>query len=285
MTKIAQEKHGYIPDTKERAMRAISRFLIRLLKLDGISRFSNVFIQMLDPVSEVRWMGYKSFRFRTGHGRLWWRAVTFHTEEPMMIGWIKTFNNNDIFLDIGANVGTYTIPGAYMSKLTYACELDPINIGILKENIHLNILHDKVVILPFPANEKCRVTNVYYRDFSKGDALQSMDRESPINTIEGEGKHIAQQLSFPLDKIFSNFSLTAPSKVKIDVDGNEMTVFRGAKKVILQAEEIYFEDCGSQDCKDIIEELVANGFIVANQEIPATSKGSRNILFEKVFLD
>jgi len=56
-----------------------------------------------------------------------------------------------------------------------------------------------------------------------------MDVTSPLNTIQGVGKHIVQQLSFPLDKIFIDFSLVSPTKIKINVVGNEKVVFIGAK--------------------------------------------------------
>jgi len=274
-------KHGYVPDFIERTYRIFARFMIFLLRLKGESRYSNIFIQLLNPVFKVKWDMSKSLWFRTGHGRLLWRARTFFSEEPMMIDWIKKFTQNDVFLDIGANVGMYTIPGAYMAGIAYACELDPINIGILKENIHLNGLHNKIIILPFAAGESSKIVRVYYRDFSKGDALQSIERETVLNTFEGEGKHISLQLSFSIDKIFQDFELQQPTRIKIDVDGNEMVVFRGGAKTIFSADEIYFEDSGLRDCGQIIEEILGNGYKVLNTEIPAGSKGGRNIIFKK----
>ncbi|MDB4214583.1 FkbM family methyltransferase [Burkholderiaceae bacterium] len=281
ITAEAAQKHGFVPGYTEKIYRLLSKCLIKLIRLNGRTRFSNIFIQMLNPVCEIKWDKSKLLKYRTGHGRLFWRVSTFFAEEPMMIDWLRTFRSDDVFLDIGANVGIYTVPGAYKAKLTYACELDPVNIGILKENIHLNELHAKVIILPFAAGGESRVSKIYYRDFSRGDALQSMDRETVLNTIEGPGKHTSMQLAFPLDKIFKDFALTLPTRVKIDVDGNEKAVFKGASETIFSAQEIYFEDSGLKDCGEIIEQILANGFEISNRETPIRSFGGCNILFIK----
>jgi len=278
------KKHGFVPSVTDKLFILLSKCLIKVLRLNGKTRFSNIFIQILNPICEIKWDQGKLLRFRTGHGRLFWRVTTFFTEEPMMIAWLRTFRSDDVFLDIGANVGMYTVPGADRANLTYACELDPVNIGLLKENIHLNGLHSKVVILPFAAGEKSKISNIHYRDFSRGDALQSIDRETVLNTIEGPGKHVSMQLCFSLDKIFKDFGLTLPTRIKIDVDGNEMTVFRGATQIILSAHEIYFEDSGLKDCEEIIDQILANGFEVADRETPIGSKSAGNIIFKRNIL-
>jgi len=274
--------YGFRPDFRERFKRTFSSFLVRILGLNGCSHFSNVFLQMIDPVADVIWKkSNRKLSFRTGHGRLLWRVKTFYTEEPMMIRWLESFNENDVFLDIGANVGTYTIPGAIEAKMTYACELDPMNVSLLKENIFLNDLHSKVVILPFAAGRTTEVIDVFYRDFSRGDALQSIGRESPFNTVTGEGKHVSKQFAFPLNQIFEQFKLEHPTRVKIDVDGNEAFLFEGGFDVISKAHEIYFEDSGLQECKPIIERILNAGFEISEQEVPVDDDLGLNILFRR----
>ena len=41
-----------------------------------------------------------------------WRVQTLFSKEPETIKWINNFNTEDIFIDIGANVGIYTIYAA-----------------------------------------------------------------------------------------------------------------------------------------------------------------------------
>lgn len=277
-------KYGFTPGYLELILRFLSQIMIRLLNLKGVTKFSNIFIQMLNPVYTFEWnlegSSPLTLKYRTGHGRLLWRAKTFFTEEPMMIDWLTSFEAKDIYLDLGANVGSYVIPAALKGSLVYACELDPINVGLLKENIHLNNIHDKVIIFPFGAAQNTQLGEVYYRDFSKGDALQSIGKESIFNTVTGEGKHISKQLLFPIDLIFEMFDLEKPNKIKIDVDGNERSLFEGGKETIMGANEIYFENSDSEDCKIIIKTLLDAKFFIKSTQFFNDEPGG-NILFQK----
>ena len=173
-------KWGYQPSLRRRAIRKLCSFLIFILRLDGRSKFSNEFMQLLDPRFEVEFGGRK-LQFRTGNGRLLWRAKTFLTEEPLMISWIRDLQPNDVVMDVGANVGIFTVPIAQKVKGVYACELDPLNVAILKENIVLNAVHDRVLIFPIACGEKLATVDIKFRDLAYGDALQS---------IAGGGRHL-----------------------------------------------------------------------------------------------
>ena len=275
------EKYGYKPNISEMLLRKIFKFIIKIFFLNGDSKLSNIFLQLINPKTRY-YFQKKNIFFRTGHGRLFWRAKTLHSEEPMMFNWIKKMNKNDIFLDIGANVGTYTIPSALNCKHVYACELDPLNIGTLKENMFLNKLTRKITILPFPATSKNKIVNIFYRDNSMGDALQSINRSTPLNIVNTKNNHILYQLGFSLNYIYKEFNLPYPTKVKIDVDGNEKEVFKGADKVIFKAKEIYFEDSGLKDCEKIIKLFKKNKFEIVSREKPLKSKLGENILFKSV---
>ena len=274
-------KYGYKPKLFESIVGKFFQLLIKILFLNGNTKISNIFIQLINPMTSMFFENKKIF-FRTGHGRLFWRAKTLHTEEPMMIDWIQTMNKNDIFLDIGANIGTYTIPASIKCKHVYACELDPLNIGGLKENIFLNQLTNKITILPFPATAKNKIVEVFYRDHSMGDALQSINRPTPLNIVRTKNNHKLNQLGFSLDFIFKEFNLPYPTKVKIDVDGNEKEVFLGAKDIIFKSEEIYFEDSGLSDCGKIIKLIKKNNFRIIKKERPEKSKMGENLLFKKI---
>ena len=129
--------------------------------------------------------------------------------------------------------GIYSVAVASKGLLVYSAELDPKNISILFENIHLNKLHKNCLILPFALNDKNEIVKIYYRDFSIGDALQSLKKKSKLPTRYGD-KFEINQISFSLDEIFKLLKLKQPSKIKIDVDGNEKVVVLGGKKLYLK---------------------------------------------------
>lgn len=242
--------------------------MITIFRLNGKSIYSNEFMQMLDPQIEVNLHGEK-LKFRTGNGRLFWRAKTLTTEEPMMISWIASMQPEDLVLDIGANVGMYTIPMAKKVKTVYACELDPLNIAILKENLFLNSVVDKVVILPFACGGSAEIVNVKFRDLAYGDALQLVEggnTKQYSGSFLSHNEHIAKMFQISLDEVFLSLDVEWPNKIKIDVDGNEETVLEGSEKLLKNSQEIYLEDGLTSSCEKIILFLKSQGFIENVQE-------------------
>ena len=75
------------------------------------------------------------------------------SEEPMLVEWMdESFNDSTIFLDLGANVGFYSIYATTKDcTKVYSCELDLMNCSILYHNIISNSLTNTIQVLPFPA--------------------------------------------------------------------------------------------------------------------------------------
>ena len=283
MSKV--ESHGFKPTLGRRVLRLICVGLIKVLNLNGRSLFSNEFMQILDPKIDVEFENQR-LTFRTGNGRLLWRAKSLLTEEPLMIVWIKSMQPSDIVLDVGANVGIYTVPIAKKSQTVYACELDPLNIAILKENLFLNAVTENVVVLPFACGSSAKVVEVKFRDLAYGDALQLIQGGDPQNTRFGNRTHSAKVLQFSLDDVFAQLNLPRPNKIKIDVDGNELTVLQGMKDLICGANEVYFEDSFSDSCKAVVQYLLSVGF-EKHQSVETFSKNNseqlvlENVVFKK----
>ncbi len=280
-----KESYGFKPSFGRRALRIVCSVLIKALNLNGRSTFSNEFMQLLDPKIDVV-LDNQKLTFRTGNGRLLWRAKSLLTEEPLMITWIKTMQSNDVVLDVGANVGIYTIPIAKKVQTVYACELDPLNIAILKENMFLNAVTENIVVLPFACGDAAKIVDVKFRDLAYGDALQLIEGGDPQNTRLGQRTHSAKAVQFSLDDIFIKLDLSRPNKIKIDVDGNELTVLQGMKDLIRSANEVYFEDSLSDSCRVVVAFLLDIGF-KKHESINVFSKNNlnqiilQNIVFKK----
>ena len=276
---------GYHPSKRRKTLRLFCRLLIFVFRIDGRSKFSNEFIQMLDPKIDVEF-GNQRLTFRTGNGRLLWRAKSLLTEEPLMISWIESMQSDDVVLDVGANVGMYTVPIAKKTLIVYACELDPLNIAILKENLYLNSVTENVVILPFACGDSPKIVNVRFRDMAYGDALQSIEGGDLLDSRLGSRAHSAKVIQYPLDDLFKLLDLKRPNKIKIDVDGNELTVLQGMKDLIRSANEVYFEDSLSESCQIVVRFLSSVGF-KKYQSVEIVSKYNssqitgENIVFKK----
>lgn len=226
--------------------------------------------QLLNPNFNASYNG-KNIIWYTPNGRILWRAKTVLSEEPMLVEWMdESFNSSSIFLDIGANVGSYSIYATTKGcSQVYSCELDLLNCSILYHNIVINQLTANILILPFPASSTPRVVDIFFRDFSAGDALQSIGRNSPFSTICTPRAHSLKMLAVPLDQIFSNYSLDLPTHIKIDVDGNELEVINGMMNILANAKSVYFETSVDvqNDCDQCLTILYGLGYKVANEQV------------------
>ena len=63
------------------------------------------------------------------------RALTFETKEPETLNWIRGFDAEDNLLDIGANIGIYSLYAAYKGGNVTAIEPDALNYALLNLNI------------------------------------------------------------------------------------------------------------------------------------------------------
>ena len=277
-------KYGFSPTGIQKLQRFLAGLFVSFFRLNSNGKWATEVYSMLRPVSKVRFAD-KDLTFLSGLGRLKWRADTFHSEEPMMVDWLNDFSAGDVFLDVGANVGTYTIPAAVKGARTFAIELDPANIYCLNANVCLNALQSKVLIIPLAASDAVSLKDIYYRDFSIGDAFQSVGRAQILPTLKPAPYQIAQ-LSMPIDHIMAEFNLPQPNKIKIDVDGNEEIVMKGSWQTIKKAKEFYFEDNGLETDLLLLKKMRNYGFEIIN-EAPAIvgsvkSDIARNLLLRRI---
>jgi FkbM family methyltransferase len=262
-----QLKQGFEPNIYIRFLRLVAKLLILLFRLDGTNRFSNEFIQALDPKMTVTLSGEQSFVFRTGHGRLLWRALTFQREEPMLIDWIDQFDTTDCFYDVGANVGSYSVYAAKRGIRTLAFEPEPNNLQLLCENIFLNQLQTVCTPLQLGLGESTRLDVLFLKSFSKGDALHSVGRKSYLLSDPSSTALTMGILAVRLDDVINIFDLPRPTRIKIDVDGNELSVIRGAMKTLDYVRGVYVEaDLKQAEHREVIAILKEKGFDLVRTE-------------------
>lgn len=260
------QKQGFEPNFVIRTMRAVSRALIWLLRLNGRSRFSNEFIQTLDPKLEIPCPDGKSIVFRTGHGRLLWRARAFLDQEPMMLRWVDTFRPDDVFYDVGANVGPYCIYAAQRGIDSYAFEPELSNVQVMYENIFLNHVQDKCTPIPMPLGESTTSDVIYLKTTTKGDALHSVGRKSYLLS-DNHAPETMKTIVMSLDDVIESFNLPAPTCLKIDVDSNELGILKGARKTLAHVRELHIEiDTDYEEHRQALDLLKQLGFALVEEE-------------------
>lgn len=153
-----------------------------------------------------------------------WRATT-PDKEPMTNRWIDTFGSDDIFYDVGANVGIFTLYAALRRRCkVYAFEPCYHNFNSLNINIQLNDL-DNVTAFPLSLHDEFDVNVLNISGLKAGEAFASFKYE-----LEKETQFAQGSIGIPMDEIVK--FLPVPTHIKIDVDGNEMYVVGGMKKTL-----------------------------------------------------
>ena len=190
--------------------------------------------EKLDPKSTIDFEG-KKLIFQTPNSLTKWRVDTLFIKEPGTIEWLNEISPKEILLDIGANVGMYTIYAAVVRNATvYALEPESQNYSLLNKNIRLNKLDHIVSAYCIGLSDKNSLDYIFINNLTAGDANHAVGE--PLNfelKSFNETIGFAQGcVTYTLDSLVEAQKLPVPDYVKIDVDGFEHKVVEGAKKTL-----------------------------------------------------
>jgi len=130
----------------------------------------------------------------------------------------------DCFIDIGSNIGLYTmyVAKSGYAKEIYAFEPDHRNYSQLNANLYLNKLTSSVVLYKLGLSDKENVVKFkLYNDKSTGQSRIVEDNDGLGELVEIKTVAADSLFDFSGKKIF----------VKIDVEGHEQSVIGGAEKL------------------------------------------------------
>ena len=181
----------------------------------------------------------REFRFRCASETDVWRARTLATKEAGTIEWIRTaVQPGDVFFDVGANIGLYSLFAAARvgrSGKVFAFEPHAENFLSLMRNIAANGFGDVVRPLSCALHDREGTFDFNYNSLVSGSSMSQLD-----GTKDGDEQEFAPvfregKLGVRLDTLVFEWGLPAPTHVKIDVDGNEMPILHGMKRVLSAA--------------------------------------------------
>lgn len=170
------------------------------------------------------------------------RAETVKTKEPCTIEWLDSFNKDDIFVDIGANVGIYTLWAAKKNGIkTYAFEPESQNYALLIQNIYLNKISSNVKAYNIAIGNKVGTGELYLTNFMPGSSCHQLD--SILDYDGNPLEYVFKQscLTFTLDYMVQNNFIEQPTHIKIDVDGLESNVILGAMSTLQNVKSLLIE--------------------------------------------
>ncbi|MFZ1721705.1 MAG: FkbM family methyltransferase [Microgenomates group bacterium] len=142
--------------------------------------------------------------------------------------------DGDIVLDVGANIGSISILAASRGEKVRVFAFEPTEkiIPLVKENIGVNGFEERIKIYQTAVSHK------------NGFLQFTIENESEINHLTSKRHNSSTSVkSLRLDTFVKRTNISRIDLLKIDVEGAEMLVLSGAKKLIQknQIETIIFE--------------------------------------------
>ena len=145
-------------------------------------------------------------------------------------------NIDGVFVDVGANIGYYSLLMAKICKKVYAIEPDAECFEILKKNVEENNLKNVVLLKMAASNKKEKKYLIKDKENQGNGRIQS----TPIPSFDKEGRRTFydEVITDTLDNILKIEQKI--SCIKIDTQGWEAQVIEGAKKMLKRDEPTLF---------------------------------------------
>jgi FkbM family methyltransferase len=165
---------------------------------------------------------------------------------------------DSIVWDIGANVGVFAFAAASIARKgsTLAVEADLWLAQLMRRSLRLESNQGlQLAVLPSAISDRNGVAT--FMIAQRGRASNALESAGGRSQMGG----IRERLTVPtitLDTLLNFFG--APTFVKIDVEGAEEMVLRGAERLLREVRPTIYIEVGKEQCDAVTELLIANGY-------------------------
>lgn len=144
---------------------------------------------------------------------------------PCFNAFLKLVKEAQVFFDVGAHAGLYTMPaGMLMEGTVHAFEPSPIARAFLASHLELNSI-DNCIICPYSVSDRCGLATLFQ------GAPQKCALSGFLPPKKAEPYTAIPVNSITLDR-YCEESGALPDLLKIDVEGAEMLVLEGAEQML-----------------------------------------------------
>jgi FkbM family methyltransferase len=224
----------------------------------------------------------KIFSIRKFGGATAGRGDSFFSKEPETIKWINTFEKDSNFLDIGANIGIYSLYAATKNVNVVSFEPESSNFYQLNLNILDNSFQHLIKAYPFCAGIKLDIGDLDLDTLKIGGSGHTF-RHKNLENSKKKNNQLFNQGSIVIDlDYFIKISNFFPNYIKIDVDGNEDQVVNGMKEILKyeKLKSILIEvDHKNKNYADIIYKITDNKFKIIEEK---KNNSISNFIFLKI---
>lgn len=202
-----------------------------------------------------------------------YRGKTWETKEPETLEWINNYvKDGDVFYDIGANIGIFTLYLA--SKLRDRCKIfafepDSKNFASLNENVIINNFSSFVFPVGIALCDSTKLSQFHLKSvdfFSGKETSNSQSYEAGTAQSQFGDKsefnpfHSYYCMGMTLDYMIENRFLPFPNHIKLDVDGLELAILKCGQLILDNSElkSILIEI--TEDQQPFLDLLLPKGF-------------------------
>jgi FkbM family methyltransferase len=142
-------------------------------------------------------------------------------EEEFLTDVLTELKPEDVFYDIGACIGLFSLHAARRSSRVIAFEPEPVFQKHLAKNCTINGINN-ITVLPYAVSDQSQ-TMVLFSDGDSG--------KSPSLANDGFHGHVEVEAR-SLDDLVKDQAIPFPDVMKIDIEGAEILALRGMKHIL-----------------------------------------------------
>ncbi|MCC6923687.1 MAG: FkbM family methyltransferase [Nitrosomonas sp.] len=208
-------------------------------------------------------------RIAVDHWRVLKRARTYAIKEPDTLDWLDQFKPDSCYFDVGANIGQYSLYPAkkYNGAVrVFAFEPQSNNYYSLNKNIFINNLAEIIASYCIAVSGKTEFSKLYIPKFIPGGNRSQFGRED-VRNMKVPATHIQGMFGVTLDDLCGEWGFPYPNYMKIDVDGIEIPILKGAEKVLRnpQLVSVIIELGTAEEQQEAVQLMAAAGFQVKHK--------------------
>jgi len=207
----------------------------------------NIYKKQLENISFSLRLFRRKVKIRNALFRVYaWHPRSWPMKDSPPISWIlDNVLPNEVFYDIGANRGYFTL--ALLSHISdakiFAFEPNPEVIAKLIANLDLNSTRDQVRIMEYALGAGQGIVQFNIAHSDTASSVNFTHAEKRGNGVKSTIKIQVESI----DNLVSKNRLPIPNHLKIDTEGFEADILYGAKKTIQKYRPFVYAEIHTQD--------------------------------------
>jgi FkbM family methyltransferase len=209
-------------------------------------------------------------------------------KEPWTVNWLlHTVRAGEVLYDIGANVGAYSLVAAKKTgggARVYAFEPSYPNLVALCSNIVLNDLAAQITALPIALSDRNGLDTFMLNNMAPGTARHVLASTGDTGDPDEPTVYPQPVLTYRLDDLIDLCRLPTPNHIKLDVDGGELALLRGASRTLRSPElRSLLMEVTTALSQAVTEELTSCGLRLQTK-IDRKTKAGHDLVWYGVFV-